>query len=568
VYWLPSWVERHEVRWQSVYTSPAQPISLLEALLPSRLTDLSAVNPTSTNALGAAVWVLALLVVVVVGRQAWQRTPSFPRAVSRGEAFQWRLTHFWRCITHQETEALYFVLVGGVLLFAATQVFWLWDNSPDWAPINPQDVLLVVITCWAIGAAQLGHRLGQSRRMLAAAGVEVALLALVVIMALPVLYPPVWPERHFTPDLSTVLLDETRGYSAGSQVAGILLPRSVQEMPSLSRVLIESYQSQMVDKVARDLLPPATQVDIIEHQPQSDRLVTRSSNDTVLTLLTFNYPGWRAKIDNKSVHVTSGTSSGFISLKIPAGRHEVEVYFGPTEARVVGWILALGMLLAVGIVSLRNEYFSRGQRVVLSTGESTVTMPGVHYAVFLMAALLFGAGGMVTHLAPEWFTIRSPRGEVSSGESFPLALQGGIDLLGYDIEGDGTFTPGDEIVITLYWRAVRPDLPDYQVNVSIMGDDFPNQVSFVQHRHPGMIPSSQWSSWPLLDYYVRDVYYIPLPDDAVLGRYQISAQVGPCSQATILPCENIDPLFVRDGRGASLGQRIVLPDVIELAADK
>jgi hypothetical protein len=324
----------------------------------------------------------------------------------------------------------------------------------------------------------------------------------------------------------------------------------------------------MVDKVARDLLPPATQVDIIEHWPQSERLVTRSSNDTVLTLLTFNYPGWRAKIDNNFVPITAASESGFITLDIPAGRHEVEVYFGTTDARRAGWILTFAALLAVVIITLRHEYLLRGRRNGSAALETQVNMPGIHYAVFFMTALAFGIGGAVPRLLPDWFTVRSPRGEVQSAEHFPLALQGGIDFLGYEIEGDRMFSPGEELTVTLYWRAVRPDLPDYQVNLSIAAENAPGHiVGFVQHRHPGMIPSSQWSAWPLLDSYVRDVYYISLQDVAAPGQYQIVAQVGPCSQATILPCESIEPLFVRDGRGASLGQRIVLPVSIELTPD-
>lgn len=561
-YWLPAVAERQAVRWLAVSELKTMPpFSLNELLAPPALLDLSAINPLATISLGVPVWVFAVLTLIVIIRQAWRLTPPHPRRVSRGEAFQWRLMRFLSSTTSRQREALYFVLLGGILLFTLSQIAGVGDNPLDWSSINLHDALPVVIACWSIGAAQVGDRLSQSRHVRVAGGIEVICLVIVLVAALPVLYPPTWPERYFVPDLSTVLMDETRGYTAGSQVAGVLLPRSVQGMPALSRMLMESYESQMIDKVARDLLPAATQVDIIEHRPQSDRLVTRSSNETLLTLLTFNYPGWRAQIDNNSVPVISDPTSGFITIQIPPGRHEVEVYLGTTSARLIGWILAFATLLIVVSIAFRDEYFRRERRVV---SEPLVMMPSVHYAVFFVAALVFGLGATLPHLVPDWFTTRSSRGEVKFAEQLPRALQGGIDLLGYDIEYD-SFSPGDEIEVTLYWRAVRPNLPDYQVNLSIVAADNPEyQVGLVQHRHPGMVPSSLWSDWPLLDSYVRDVYYISVQEDAAAGEYQIMAQVGPCSQATIFPCETIDPLFVRDGRGTSLGQRIVLPAVIEL----
>jgi hypothetical protein len=74
-----------------------------------------------------------------------------------------------------------------------------------------------------------------------------------------------------------------------------------------------------------------------------------------------------------------------------------------------------------------------------------------------------------------------------------------------------------------------------------------------------MIPSSQWPTWPLLDYYLRDAYSLPLDQDIAPGTYNVMVQVGSCSQMIISPCETMEPLFVRDGRGTSLGRRITLP---------
>jgi hypothetical protein len=87
----------------------------------------------------------------------------------------------------------------------------------------------------------------------------------------------------------------------------------------------------------------------------------------------------------------------------------------------------------------------------------------------------------------------------------------------------------------------------------------------MQHRHAGLFPSSEWSIWPLFDYYVRDSYYLKVDGNAPAGKYNIVVQLGRCDQFTLVPCSTIDPLFVRDSRGSRLGQWIVLPTLIEVS---
>ncbi len=155
---------------------------------------------------------------------------------------------------------------------------------------------------------------------------------------------------------------------------------------------------------------------------------------------------------------------------------------------------------------------------------------------------------------------------LGADQQLPRWLQGGVDLLGYTLETDDVAHPGSDIALHLYWRAGRPDLPDYQVNVSVRSKSDPShQIAAVQHRHPGLIPTSQWTLWPLLDYFIRDSYYFQLDEDAAPGEdYEVVVQVGRCNSTNLFPCPEIDPLFVRDARGSRLGREIVLPDIIEV----
>jgi hypothetical protein len=188
------------------------------------------------------------------------------------------------------------------------------------------------------------------------------------------------------------------------------------------------------------------------------------------------------------------------------------------------------------------------------------------YLVFAWGFALFAASGLLVRLEPDIFTTESPRGVVlAAGHALPLSVQGGIELLGYDLEPDRTLSGGDRVDVTLYWRAARPNLPDYQVEVSLMTVDAPAaRLVSARHRHPGMIPTSQWAHWPLLDYYIRDEYGFTLDRDTPPGTYQIVIRVGRCSQLSLFACNTMETLGIRDEHGASLGAQIVLPTALEL----
>jgi hypothetical protein len=357
-----------------------------------------------------------------------------------------------------------------------------------------------------------------------------------------------------------MLRAETRGQVAASQVTGWLLPRRLTELPQPTPALIASYQEGVVDKVARDRLTPAMRVDVVEQGPQTERLVARAAGPATLTLLIFDFPGWKAQIDGKPVPIQPDQETGLITLEVPEGEHEVNLHFGSTRARDLGWGLSWLAAFLTLVVSIVIENRLAHRRV-----PETASKIGLHaevpQVVLLLAVLLLGIGGAVPRLASREWSVSSPRGRVLLAHQLPRALQGGIDLLAYDVDDETHVRAGEGLVITLYWRAARPDLPDYQVDLSVI-DDSGRTAAVIQRRHPGSIPSSQWTLWPLLDYYVRDSYYLRLDKSAQPGEYSIVIQVGRCSQYTLSPCQTLDPLFVQDGRGRSLGQRIVLPVTI------
>ncbi len=65
----------------------------------------------------------------------------------------------------------------------------------------------------------------------------------------------------------------------------------------------------------------------------------------------FWFPGWQAEVDGSPVAVSPSPDLGLVTVPVPAGRHQVRIWFGGTGPRRWGWVLsAVGLMwLAVGL---------------------------------------------------------------------------------------------------------------------------------------------------------------------------------------------------------------------------
>jgi len=565
VYLVPAWWERDLVRWRAATEWPSanwQPVSPAALLaLPPRV-DLSAVNPPGTEAIGVAIWALALAALLVTLAWDWRHTPPMQveRPVSRGEAYQARLVATVSTLPAAHAEMIYFALAALVTGVAATRVGEpLWTRVPAWLQFYPRDLVAVCAALCALVVAQLGWVLDRARRAKAVLGL-VGCAGALVAGVFPLLVTPQWPSSPPVAGALDILRDEVRGYLAASLADGWLLPSSTTALPSPSPQLLSSYQLGYVDKIAREQLPAATQVDVIAHSPQAERLAVKARRPFTLVLHTLYFAGWKALLNEQALAVDAESSSGLLTLRVPEGVHDLYVKFGGTGARDAGLGLSAIALLLTGALLLRRDQ----SPPVQSQPGPTSSIP-----VIMLAALLalVALGAAVPRALPETIARRSPPGIVQPAASqVPRAFQGGVDLLSVDVPGEGRLAPGDDLIVHLYWRATRPDLPDYQAELRLVAADEPGfALVSAAHRHPGGIPTSRWSRWPLLRRYVRDSYYLRIPDDAPAGEYYFVVRLGPCSSASIAPCPSVTPLFVTDGRGSSLGNQAIIPQMVRIS---
>ena len=119
-------------------------------------------------------------------------------------------------------------------------------------------------------------------------------------------------------------------------------------------------------------------------------------------------------------------------------------------------------------------------------------------------------GGMPARI--ESYTVAElPRGAARQ----EAAWVNGAELLGYRIS-DRSMRPGDELDVTLFWRAQQPLDKDYKVFVHVVRD---GQVAAQHDSEPGLggFPTSRWRSGEI----VTDRHPIQVPPETQAGSYSV-----------------------------------------------
>jgi hypothetical protein len=341
---------------------------------------------------------------------------------------------------------------------------------------------------------------------LAAAGAAVAVC---IIGAMPLLYPPMWPD--FGPVSAQRILDtELNGRGIGTTSANDFLPVGAKIVPGPQAALIQSYKDGQVDKLNRATLPAETQAILLHHGPADDHYSVSGGSGFVFRVFTFYFPGWTAYVDGAKTTITLSEPEGWITFWVPAGAHDVSIRFEDTPVRWVAWaISALAALGLLGLLVWRLRLpIERPQPQPLALGQSGI----------LLAIIL---AGMVFRAADDqfgWLRVQSTGNQalVAMAQEF-VPLQDHVALLGYDLPTSRA-APGASVPVTLYWKALAPMQVNLRVFIHLIGPD--GQLWGQSDKwNPADFPTSRWP----LDHYVRDEHDVRLRADAPPGRYQVIA---------------------------------------------
>ena len=487
-FWLPALLERGAIKLEVIgpghFDFPEHFLSLGELLAPSRLFDLGAAAPRYRHNLGLAQWLFA---IPALGALLRSKTPH-------------------------RRALLYFVLTGLGLIFLMLPASTLiWECIPGmpylqfpWRLLGPANLMLAV--CAASGAALLPD--GRWRNPTLAAA-----FAVILLLALPMLYPPTW-SPDFGPTAPKDIIEwEMQSQAVGTTSTGDFLPTEAAlvhmvPMPSL----IESYSKPgPVDKVNRAVLPDGASVEIVEHGPLHDRFAISTPREFVLRLYTFYFPGWRAYVDGEEVEIEVAGPEGFITLWVPQGEHDVLVRFEDTPPRTAGWIISVvGLAMLIVALVLVRPRRARDPQSKIHCPKSVIWLGGT-------LALLVMFKSFVADPRDNWLRYTSPPGEAWAAQHEQRGNFGGqIELLGYDLP-QRRVRPGETFPVVLYWHALTPPEKNYQSFVHLAK---PLDVLWGQddHLNPGGLPTRRWP----LDKYVWDEYEIRVLPETPPGEYVVN----------------------------------------------
>jgi hypothetical protein len=493
-FWLPALAERHAVKLEVIgpghFDFHEHFVSIGELLAGSMRLDMGSAAPRFWLNLGPGQWVLALVGIVALALSGLARR-----------------------------RALFFAAAALVLVFLMLPLSSvLWERVPGmeylqfpWRLLGPAALMLAV--CAAAGVRLL--RPGLWRRV----GSVGATLG-VLLLSLPLLYPPEWDPGFGGTEPLDYLEWEQKSLALGTTSTGDYLPVTVLAQLGPHETLIDSYAGPgPVDKVDRAELPDDVAVGVVEHGPLHDRLAIDAAAGFVLRLYTFYFPGWRAYVDGDEVPIEVTEPEGFVSIAVPAGEHEVLVRFGDTMVRTIAWLVSL--VGAAGLVAVLAA-IPRLCRRRRPPAHKRLNGGAAALAVGVIA--IFAALKLAVIDQHDWFRWRSSPGEaLPASQPVDVSFGGEIELLGYDLPR-GQVRRGGVLSVVLYWRALTDLDTNYQSFVHMTpqeggGASVAPPAAQDDHLNPGGCPTDRWPT----DKYVWDEYELDLPPDLAPGEYVLSA---------------------------------------------
>jgi len=229
---------------------------------------------------------------------------------------------------------------------------------------------------------------------------------------------------------------------------------------------------------------------------------------------------------------------------------------------VLGWAELWAILRAV-YCALRKVAFGSpcGTKQQHASRTAHYASRITHYAIrlaplALMAALAIWAPFGVIAPAYARPPLLTAEQEAAIPHRLDLAVGDGMELLGYDM-GASEVRPGQDLAVTLYWRARSPMGEDYSVFVHLLTE---NELIVGQRDvYPGRgtFPTTQWRPGDA----IADTYVIPVSPTA-FSPSQAVLEVGMYNQATGAR------LPIRDASGATIGDHVRFGRVLVRAEPK
>lgn len=480
--------------------------------------DFRAANPHVPLTLGVVTLVLAamglLLSTFILWRSAINRRSS---AVSnQPSAFSFQSLFF----------LLFFAFLAGGAVFMTLPF-----SRPVWELVEP---LQVAQFPWRmLGLANLGLA------VLAGAAIlwvptpwrrwgTVLCLAGQLWAIAPLLYPVIPFVQRGDFSIADQINYERSSQSIGTTTLSEYLPQTVARPPETSP-LVEAFEANRYpERLDRASLPPQTKATLLTQNAVTHQYQIDTSTSFTLRLLHFDYPGWRATLNNTPIAITPEAETGLMLIDIPTGQHMLTVHFGHTPVRLTAVIIT-GLTIIALVITMLWFRITPHQLPTQPNPTSPFVINNSSFIIqtpsFILSILfIIIAAFIIKPLAQPWFTIHSPPSEVlPAQQKTDIHFANGIRLTGYDISRR-VVPAGSYLQVVLYWETDRgPYKVNLQPFVHLDRLDTLITVAGVTNYTPGDVttetnmPTFHWDNAR----YVRDEHDLWLPIDIPPQAYAV-----------------------------------------------
>jgi hypothetical protein len=417
------------------------------------------------------------------------------------------------------------VLMASVAMMLPQSVV-LWDRLPPLAYLQfpfrwlgPASFAVAVLAGASVSALSHSGSLTSPRFLVSA-----VLLTLLVLAALPMLYPGYQHSLPANPSLAEMMDMERRMGAVGTTATGEYLPIWVEWVPPES-LLEPMYRAGLpLKRLDTSTWPEGSTVLEEEYAPTAGRITVRPTKMLRVFFDIHYFPGWRAYIDGEEVPIEPTQGQGRISFVVPAGEHVIRLQFEELPLRMAAdaiSVISLLVLLAIVVYLANHESAKELPPRHGLNARQAMTIAGL--ALLLLAAKVIYVDHHDTFF--KWgFDGTHIKGVQNSLNS---NFDDKITLLGYDLSSS-TVRAGETLCLDLYWKAQRRLDISYGVQARLV-DSALNVYAQQDNAHPGSYPTSWWEEGK----YMKDTHHITVPESSPPGQYFL--QVGLYDPDTLQP---------------------------------
>ncbi|HEX9924829.1 MAG TPA: hypothetical protein VGD99_19390 [Anaerolineae bacterium] len=346
----------------------------------------------------------------------------------------------------------------------------------------------------------------------------------------PLLYP-VTAFAHYTPaTIADQIKYERSSQSIGTTTLGEYLPQAVTQPPTTSPLVKAFEAGDLPPRLDYENLPENTTATRLEQTAVTHRYRLNSPTNVTLRMFQFDYPGWRALLDDQPVPIRPEPNTGLILIDIPAGQHTVTLHFGETPLRLTALAITtitILSLLLTGVFCFIHP-LTKNQPPTANYQPSiphpTSPIPHLTSHIALLSLIIIIAAVWLKPLLRPVFTIESPPDQALAAQhQTKIDFENGISLIGYDVS-QTVVAPGGYMQVVLYWQTkAAPYRTNLQPFVHLDRLDDLTTIADATNYTPGDVttesnlPTFHWDNAR----YIRDEHDLFIPSGTPPIAYSV-----------------------------------------------